>query len=108
MSAYVARENNDVRHEARSIAQFVRQDVVCRSRRIARHDNRGGNVAYGEEARDNDDRVQPAGHPAFGALFQCGDVLSREVEAHSSAEKCGRFEGVNRVRPRWGNIQFRG
>ena len=34
-----------------------------------------------------------AGNPAFGARFQGGDVLRREVEAHHLVEKAGGFGG---------------
>ena len=34
-----------------------------------------------------------AGDPALGAVFQRGDVLRREVEAHRLVEECGGFGG---------------
>ena len=34
-----------------------------------------------------------AGNPAFGAVFQGGDIFRREVEAHHLVEKFGGFGG---------------
>ncbi len=55
---YIAQEYDDVDRDARPIEQLVPQDVVRRSCRIARHNNRGRYEANGEEAPDNDDQVQ--------------------------------------------------
>lgn len=34
-----------------------------------------------------------ADNPTFGAVFQCGDVRRREIEAHHRVEEFGGFRG---------------